>query len=174
MVVIHFKVFRATGLTHLFNFLTLGHSGTQSLAPECPNVKKIKKMVGQLTSNDAERFNGRLILQQSKSVELKGLTPFVCDRRTWCNHYQRRPITASCKLSRSGEADYCFRSFRSCVCVCVCVHVCVWCIRTIAEKTTEISNIVCRQIWQKYASWCPWLDFGGSWCWLLILRAILT
>jgi len=30
-----------TGLTHPFNFLTLGHSGAQQLAPECPNVKKL-------------------------------------------------------------------------------------------------------------------------------------
>ena len=31
---------RHTGLTHHLYFLTFGHSGAQSWAPECPNVKK--------------------------------------------------------------------------------------------------------------------------------------
>ena len=34
---------RHTGLTHPFNFLTFGHSGSQFWVPECPNVKKLKK-----------------------------------------------------------------------------------------------------------------------------------
>ena len=33
---------RHTGLTHLSDFLTFGHSGTQPWVPECPNVKNFK------------------------------------------------------------------------------------------------------------------------------------
>ena len=33
------RVQRHTGLTHHFYFLTFGHSGAQSWAPECPNVR---------------------------------------------------------------------------------------------------------------------------------------
>ena len=36
------RIKRHTGLTHHFNFLTLGRSGAQSWAPERPNVKKLK------------------------------------------------------------------------------------------------------------------------------------
>ena len=60
-----------TGLTHFFNFLTFGHSGAQDWAPECPNVKKIKK--GGLDQYGTECF-GRLIFATiRKCVGLKGL-----------------------------------------------------------------------------------------------------
>ena len=53
-------------------FLTFGHSGAQSWAPECPNVKKTKK--GGLDQYGAEHF-GRLIF--ATNVGLKGLTKNV-------------------------------------------------------------------------------------------------
>ena len=39
------SVQRHTGLTHPFYFLTFGHAGTQDWAPECPNVKKLKRWI---------------------------------------------------------------------------------------------------------------------------------
>ena len=55
-----------TGLTHPFNFLTFGHSGSARV-PECQKIKK-----GGLDQYGAERF-GRLILPQSEKVwEWKG------------------------------------------------------------------------------------------------------
>ena len=52
-------------------FLTFGHSGAQSWAPECPNVEKLKK--GGLEQYGAGCF-GRLIFATSrKNVGLKGL-----------------------------------------------------------------------------------------------------
>ena len=42
---VHQSVQHHTGQSHPFNFLTFWHSGAQSWAPECPNVKKLK-MVG--------------------------------------------------------------------------------------------------------------------------------
>ena len=39
---LHFKGLRAILVEPPFNFLTFGHSGTQSVAPERPNVKKSK------------------------------------------------------------------------------------------------------------------------------------
>ena len=50
------SVQRHTGITHPFNFLTFGHSGSgaQFWAPECPNLKKIKK--GGLDQYGPEQF----------------------------------------------------------------------------------------------------------------------
>ena len=38
------SVQRHTGLTHLFNFLTFGHSVAQDWAPECPDVNELKRV----------------------------------------------------------------------------------------------------------------------------------
>jgi len=52
-------------------FLTFWYSGAQDWAPECQNVKKIKK--GGLNQYGAERFDRLLFATIRKSVELKGL-----------------------------------------------------------------------------------------------------
>ena len=57
-----------TGLTHPFQFLRFGHSGTHKWAPECPNVKKLTK-VGHTTM-----ALNTLKCNHLTSLGLKGLT----------------------------------------------------------------------------------------------------
>ena len=59
----------------IFNFLTLGHSGAQDWAPECHNVKKIKR-VGY-TSMALNALVDSIFVTIATSIRLKGLILFA-------------------------------------------------------------------------------------------------
>ena len=81
-------------------FLTFGHSGAQYWAPECPNVKKIKK--GGLDQYGAQRFRRLIFATIRKSVELKGLTQIIIFSYTVIT----RTLSRGAFLSISGDVTH--------------------------------------------------------------------